>query len=376
MTLTWRDDAPPNLVKLAVGRCLIDVMDVSKWTELGLLTDTSDQIDAHPRLLRSLRFDDDDYAGHVLDFVPALLHETKPKAAPVDPWADPPAPPAPTLAERFPNLDTVADFIDLPAWLALSDEKLFHRLLADTSDTDSTLPDGTVLSAAESAAARLEVGEMRRQVERIRRDHATDPEATIGQAKDLIETVCRTILGLTGDTTGSEPLKLHALVKRTMLHLGIDPTQVDQQTNDAVQARIAKQILGGIASLLQAADELRNARGTGHGRSGAPLIDDALARMSVGVVLASVVYLTEVFESRTGAGAKPVLVGGPEAAPPSQRPSAPLTVSQVVRHPTFGEGQITALEGAGDTLTADIEFGTGTGSKRLLVRYAKLEPVT
>lgn len=87
---------------------------------------------------------------------------------------------------------------------------------------------------------------MRRQVERIRRDHSTDPEATIGQAKDLIETVCRTILGLTGDTTGSEPLKLHALVKRTMLHLGIDPTQVDQQTNDAVQARIAKQILGGV----------------------------------------------------------------------------------------------------------------------------------
>lgn len=105
----------------------------------------------------------------------------------------------------------------------MSDEKLFQRLLADTSDTDSTLPDGTVLSAAESAAARLEVGEMRRQVERMRRDHATDPEATIGQAKDLIETVCRTILGLTGDTTGSEPLTLHALVKLAQ----ICPARID-----------------------------------------------------------------------------------------------------------------------------------------------------
>lgn len=69
-------------MKLEVGRCLIDLMDVSKWTELGLLTDTSDQIDAHSRLLRSLRFNDDDYAGHVLDFVPALLNETNPKAVP------------------------------------------------------------------------------------------------------------------------------------------------------------------------------------------------------------------------------------------------------------------------------------------------------
>lgn len=70
--------------------------------------------------------------------------------------------------------------------------------------------------------------------------------------KDPIETVCRTILGFTGDTVGTEPMKLHALVKRTMLHLGIDPTQIDEHTRDAIRARIAKQILDGIASLLQA----------------------------------------------------------------------------------------------------------------------------
>jgi hypothetical protein len=350
-------------------------VDVSKWTELGLLTDTKEQIDAHPRLLRSLRFRDDDYDGCVLDFVPCLLAETKPKATSFDPWEEHPPPQLPPLIERFPSLETVADFIDLPAWLALSDEKLFQRLFADSANTDATLPDGTVLSAAEAAAARLEVGEMRRQVERIRRDHSGDPEASVGQAKDLIETVCRTILGLTGDTAGTEPLKLHALVKRTMLHLGIDPTQVDEHTSDAVQARIAKQVLGGIASLLQAADELRNARGTGHGRSGAPVVDDALARMTVSVVLAAVVYLTEVFESRTGQGAGPELVGGPELEAGPRRTVGDLAVGQVVRHPTFGEGQVTALAGAGDKLAADIEFGSEVGAKRLLVRYANFESV-
>jgi hypothetical protein len=270
--------------------------------------------------------------------------------------------------QRFPNLDTVCDFIDLPAWLAQSDDKMFQRLFLEDSDTDATLPDGTVLSAAESAAARLEVGEMRRQVERIRRDHSTDPEASVGQAKDLIETVCRTILGLTGDTPGAEMLKLPQLVKRTMLHLGIDPTQVNDHTDDAVQARIAKQILGGIASLLQAADELRNARGTGHGRSGAPLVNNALARMTVSVVLAAVVYLTEVFESRTGEGAAEL------AATPKPAVRG-LAVGAVVRHDTFGEGQIMALTGAGDKLTADVEFGSGTGTKRRLVRYANFTQV-
>jgi hypothetical protein len=128
---------------------------------------------------------------------------------------------------------------------------------------------------------------MRRQVDRIRRDHADDPEAAVGQAKDLIETVCKTILGMTGEAD-DEPVKFPALVKRTLLHLGVDPTQVEAQ--DAVEARAAKQVLGGVSSILHGADELRNARGTGHGRSGSPLFDDALARLTVGAVLPAVLY--------------------------------------------------------------------------------------
>ena len=328
MTITWRSDAPPNQIQLAVGRCLIAVMDASRWTELGLLTDTADVIDRHPRLLRSLRSGDDDYGAYVFDMVPALLDEQKPKARDLDDIWDPP-PPALTLHQRFPNLEVVADFIDLPEWLAEHEEKLFPRLFDDAA-ADATLPDGTVLSAAESAAARLEVGEMRRQVDRIRRDHASDPESSVGQAKDLVETVCRTILGLTGDTAGAEKPTFPQLVKRTMLHLGIDPSQAEQHTRDAVEARIAKQMLAGIASLLNGADELRNAHGTGHGRSGAPLLDQALARMTVSLVMAAVVYLIEVFESQTGSGAAPELVATAAVLPQT------LEVGSVVRHETFG----------------------------------------
>lgn len=99
---------------------------------------------------------------------------------------------------------------------------------------------------------------MRRQVERIWRDHAGDAEAAIGQAKDLVETVCKTILGMTGDVTEVQSIKFPPLAKKTLLHLGIDPTQrrtlasaaatVPGQSTagDHVQVKAAKQVLGGL----------------------------------------------------------------------------------------------------------------------------------
>jgi hypothetical protein len=77
ITIEWRDDAPANLAKLAVGRCMATVMDEGMWKEVGLLTDTLDQIEGHSRLLRSLSFGDDDYEGHVLDMTGRVLGERR-----------------------------------------------------------------------------------------------------------------------------------------------------------------------------------------------------------------------------------------------------------------------------------------------------------
>ena len=324
MNPSWREDAPANLVKLAVGRCLAAEMDDGgRWTELALLTDTEQLINSHPRLLRSLRFGDDDYEACVFSVVPDLLNErSDPDPDPwQSPWDSPPdPPPRSTLHERFPNLVEVSDYVGLPAWLATEDERLFARLFV--ADADATLPDGTVLTAAESAAARLEVAEMRRQVDRIRRDHSTDPEAAIGQAKELVETVCKTILGISGGDEGSA-WTFPKLVKRTLVHLGIDPTQLD---GDAVQVKAARQLVGGVSSVLNGADELRNARGTGHGRSRSPLVDEAVARLAVGVALAAAVYLVEVYDQQAGTGPTPTLVERQGASP------GPIAAGAVVEH--------------------------------------------
>lgn len=305
MASSLRRDAPANLVELAVGKCLIAEMDDSRWTEIGLLTGTKEQIYKHPRLLRSLRFGDDDYAGHVYDMVPVLLGAQQMWGAPA---------PSQALDTRFPKLGIVTDFIDLPAWLALNEPDLYGRLFVN-DDVEATLPDRTVLSEAESAAVRLGVTEMRRQVERIRRDYATDPEAAIGQAKELIESACKTILGITGDS--NEKHDVPALVKQALLHLGLDPTQVGAGPDE----RAAKRLLGGVASILNGAGELRNARGTGHGRSGTDLVDASLARMAVGVVLPTVIYLIESWEAQAGTPAMrtPEVVNAP---PPAARTSA------------------------------------------------------
>lgn len=57
----------------ALGRRIIELshrvvadFDFGNWTEVGLLTGLSDTIESYPRLLRSLTFADEDYAGNVL----------------------------------------------------------------------------------------------------------------------------------------------------------------------------------------------------------------------------------------------------------------------------------------------------------------------
>lgn len=368
MTLSWRADAPPNFVKLAVGRCIIATADYGTWNELALLTDTQERVDSHPRLLRSLHFGDDDYDGHVLDLVPVLLHEKNDLKD--DPWssdADRAAAATWTPSERFPLLEDVSEYLSLPAWLAENEPKLFDRLFL-SNEADATLPDGTVLSAAETAAARLQVDEMRRQVERIRRDYADDPEAAVGQAKELIETVCKTILGMTGGAEGM--VRFPALVKQTYLHLGIDPSQVEGAT---VEAQAARELVGGVTKILNATDTLRNARGTGHGRSGSPLIDDAVARMTVGMVLAAVVYLAEVFEARTGESVPLVATGA--SSPAVNERLTSVSIDEFVRHETFGEGQVIEVVGDADKTVVAVDFGGDIGVKRLLLRYAPLRMV-
>ena len=62
-------------------------------------------------------------------------------------------------------------------------------------------------------------------------------------------------------------------------------------------------------------------------------------------------------------------------AGPGLRPIPALDIGDRVNHDAFGLGVVTATRGAGDSMQAEVDFGSATGSKWLLLRYAPLEKV-
>ncbi|KLL12692.1 MULTISPECIES: DNA helicase PcrA [Protofrankia] len=58
---------------------------------------------------------------------------------------------------------------------------------------------------------------------------------------------------------------------------------------------------------------------------------------------------------------------------PAPREIPDLSLGDRVNHDTFGLGQVVAVAGTGDNREVSIDFGEGTGTKRLLLRYAPVE---
>lgn len=101
---------------------------------------------------------------------------------------------------------------------------------------------------------------------------ADDVEATIGGAKELIETVSKSVLDALGVAYGSSP-SAEGLARQTLQALDLDP---------ATQAHRPRQRLGSsLIAVAQAMGEIRNTDGTGHGRarrSDLHTVDALLAR--------------------------------------------------------------------------------------------------
>ena len=58
---------------LQLHNIIVDNFTESNWLELGALTNMFDQVENHPRLLRSLSFGDEDYRGISLKFIKRMI---------------------------------------------------------------------------------------------------------------------------------------------------------------------------------------------------------------------------------------------------------------------------------------------------------------
>ncbi|HEY5249847.1 MAG TPA: DNA helicase PcrA, partial [Dermatophilaceae bacterium] len=67
------------------------------------------------------------------------------------------------------------------------------------------------------------------------------------------------------------------------------------------------------------------------------------------------------------------LAGRPGVRSPGNRPMISLRSGDRVSHDSFGLGTVVRVEGEADKVMAHVDFGTETGVKRLLLRYAPLE---
>lgn len=202
------------------------------------------------------------------------------------------------LTQGYARLQSGAGIFDAKAYKASLDE-----LVGWLTKDGYVYEDGRLVSIGHAASLRhlktkavgLDAGYLAVQIKRIEGALTGDPELAIGQAKELVETSCKTILHEHG-VEGVDKLDVPALVRRTMETLKLVPEGISDQTKGA---KTIKAILGNLATVTQGLAELRNLYGTGHGRHGsAKGLLPRHAKLAAGVAATLATFLFETHVER------------------------------------------------------------------------------
>ena len=136
-------------------------------------------------------------------------------------------------------------------------------------------------------------GYVTRQVTRMESAIPNDPHLAIGTAKEFVETICKTILEERGINI-SENEDFPGLVRRAVSSLPIVSAGINDLTR--WEGTITR-LVNNLSSLGRSLAELRNAFGTGHGRTAKHIgLDVHHARLAVRMATAVGVFLYEVHE--------------------------------------------------------------------------------
>ncbi|MHC9087383.1 abortive infection family protein [Tenacibaculum sp. IMCC1] len=116
------------------------------------------------------------------------------------------------------------------------------------------------------------------------------PHISIGLAKELIETSCKSIFDERNEVYDKN-WDLPKLMKETTKLLKLTP---DDIPNEARAASSIKQILGSLSSVVQGIGEVRNEYGSGHGKDGKfKGLQPRHAKLAVGAASTLAIYLLE-----------------------------------------------------------------------------------
>lgn len=146
-----------------------------------------------------------------------------------------------------------------------------------------------------AAVGSLDLPELQRQIARLQGAAENDPALAIGTAKELVETVCKTILEQRG-VQFSDDADIGQLVKEARKALGLVPESVPSAAKGAETVR---RLLSNLGNVAQGLGELRNLYGTGHGKSGvARGLGPRHARLAVGAAATLATFLLETHAER------------------------------------------------------------------------------
>jgi hypothetical protein len=133
------------------------------------------------------------------------------------------------------------------------------------------------------------------QIRRIESSIDVDPALAIGSAKELIESVCKTILDAKGETY-AKTADLSELVKATTKVLNMAP---DDIPSEAKGSELVKRTLHNLAAVVGNIGELRTLYGSGHGKGAKSKgLQPRHARLVAGAASALVTFLWDTYEHR------------------------------------------------------------------------------
>ena len=185
-----------------------------------------------------------------------------------------------------------------PATMKREYEKLLSCLRRDGYEfRDGRLRarDNSLLLHLSTRATTLDADYLASQVDRLAEAVEQDPDLAIGQAKELVETCCKTILAASGESD-YDRLDLIRLVRRTMKRLQLLPDDIPERARGA---KTIKALLGNLAMISQGMAELRNLYGTGHGKHAShKRLPIRHARLAVGVATTLTAFLFETHSQR------------------------------------------------------------------------------
>ena len=150
------------------------------------------------------------------------------------------------------------------------------------------------LSALLRHAESLDLIGVYKHIERINFAVTDDPQLAIGEAKNLIETICKHILA--ERRVSVETDEIQKLARITLKELALLPDDIPESARGI---QTIKRVLSSLTQIVQGLAELRNLYGSGHGPGPkVPGVQQRHAQLCVGAAATLAVFLLETHMAR------------------------------------------------------------------------------